>query len=291
MDEFAHLPSSINVPMECDVSLNNTDQDIKENEENSNSLQQTPPSTSGSGNIVTSSQNVTKKSKLKLDDLGRKLETESISDFSDPLHSYLQLENDVFQPEACDLKVNALPVANTFSKLLDDIILCASLNVKSALPFLETEIGKKCELRKFFPQEIYWSRHFAAENEVEILHQIDTQTELTDENTPLKGLINSKNVEVLESHRLINFKIIDLLNSSIEMQALLSDFRARGGTIKYLCPHEKAAKEKEKKQNSHHQSSKERTKSSDVNTNTGLCWEKKVNLIFHSSILHHLLKF
>ncbi|KAG8194044.1 hypothetical protein JTE90_028386 [Oedothorax gibbosus] len=278
MDEFAYLQSTETESVECDEPSNNAEQiDTKEVGPNLDLPQLASQITSRKDEIAPNSQNTTKKNKL--DDLGRKLETESISDFSDPLHSYLQLENDVFPPESCDLKVNALPAANTFSKLLDDIILCASLNVKLFLPFLESEVGKKCELRKFFPQEIYWSRHFVVENGVKKLHQVETQSDLTEDNVPIKNLINSKNVEILDSHRLINFKIIDVLDSSHELQALLSDFRARGGTIKFLCPHEKAAKEKEKKQNSHHQSLKDRTKSSDANTNTGLCWEKKVDAL------------
>ncbi|GFY59527.1 1-phosphatidylinositol 3-phosphate 5-kinase [Trichonephila inaurata madagascariensis] len=274
MDEFAYLPSQVTEPMECEDSQEDegiTTEQLCIDSSVSHDI------SSESNKVGDPGANLPKKSKSRVDELGRKLETESISDFSDPLHSYLQLENDVFLSDTCDFKVDDLPAANTFSKLLDDIILCSSLNVKPSLPFLETEAGKKCELRKFFPSEIYWSRHFDKENEAPVLHPIETQTDLDDENVSLKGLINSKNVEILPSHPLTNFRITDILNSSQEMQALLADFRARGGTIKYLCPHEKAAKEKEKKLTTIHQN-KEHTRS-EMNTNTGLCWEKKTDAL------------
>ncbi|GIY14388.1 1-phosphatidylinositol 3-phosphate 5-kinase [Caerostris extrusa] len=274
MDEFAFLPIPVSEPMDCD-DIPDTDSKLTEEISAASIPQDVPMDIS---KPVDPNANFSKKCKSRVDELGRKLETESISDFSDPLHSYLQLENDVFQSDLCDVKVDDLPLANTFSKLLDDIILCSSLNIKPPLPFLETEIGKKCELRKFFPSEIYWSQHFSKENETQLLHPIDTQTELEDESVSLKGLINSKNVDVLSCHPLTNFKIIDILNSSIEMQALLADFRARGGTIKFLCPHEKATKEKEKKLNNMHQIAKEHAKS-EISTNTGLCWEKKIDAL------------
>ncbi|XP_055924397.1 1-phosphatidylinositol 3-phosphate 5-kinase-like [Argiope bruennichi] len=275
MDEFAFLPSLVSETMECEESLSTEAQPMDQTPAGDSATENAPMDINTAGDP---GANLPKKSKSRVDELGRKLETESISDFSDPLHSYLQLENDVFQSDPCDLKVDELPPTNTFSKLLDDIILCASLNVKPSLPFLETEAGKKCELRKFFPADIYWSRHFEKENETQILHPIDTQTDLEDESISLKGLINSKNVEVLPTHPLTNFKITDVLDSSMEMQTLLADFRARGGTIKFLCPHEKAAKEKEKKQTSMHQTSRDHART-EISTNTGLCWEKKTDVL------------
>ncbi|XP_035226923.1 1-phosphatidylinositol 3-phosphate 5-kinase-like isoform X2 [Stegodyphus dumicola] len=285
MDEFAFPPSSL--CEEMDISDEDSLVEVKPEEkkdeitsmESDVQNQSVPLPDSNKSNDKNLTDNLCKKNKSKFDDSGRKLETESISDFSDPLHSYLQLENDVFPNEPFNLKVDTLPVPNTFSKLLDDIILCISLNIKPTLPFLETDAGKKCVLRKFFPQEIYWSRHFTKENDVEILHQIDAQIDFDDENLSFKGLAYSRNVEILPYHKFISYRITDVVKSSIETQSLLADFRARGGTIKYLCPHERVAKEKEKKLVDNHQIVKEHSKASEVNTSTGLCWEKKVDAL------------
>ena len=47
-----------------------------------------------------------------------------------------------------------------FKKALDNIVLSTSPYIKMKLPYLETETGSKCELRKYFTEEIYWSTHF-----------------------------------------------------------------------------------------------------------------------------------
>lgn len=64
----------------------------------------------------------------------KKINVESVSDFSDPLHSYLNLEDDVFNAEPHNgtlLSVEEVPASNKFRKALDDIILSGSpfLNV------------------------------------------------------------------------------------------------------------------------------------------------------------------
>ena len=34
------------------------------------------------------------------------------------------------------------------------------MSVQFSVPYLETETGRNCALRKFFPQEIFWSAQF-----------------------------------------------------------------------------------------------------------------------------------
>ncbi|XP_054715283.1 1-phosphatidylinositol 3-phosphate 5-kinase-like [Uloborus diversus] len=272
MDEFAFLASFLDEELELDKSEVNDS-----NDDDINISPNTVENVDIDKNANLNQKQPVKKTRSRCDD-NRKLETESISDFSDPLHSYLQLENDVFTVETCNLKVDSLPVPNTFSKLLDDIILCCSINIKPVLPYLETEAGKKCPLRKFFPIEIYWSRHFEKESNIEMLHQIDTQIEYDDELVSIKGIVNSRNVEILPYHPFTSYKITDVLRLSIEFQSLLADFRARGGTIKHLCIHERAMKEKEKKPPEGNQNAKDYSKNVE-NSNTGLCWEKKVDAL------------
>lgn len=269
MDEFAFLPST-----------GMTYADAKELDEESKSKSGEEDSNKSEGEILSGMEHASgnhKKPKSKPDE-GRKLAAQSVSDFSDPLHSYLQEDTDTFQE--FDFKVDKLPTTDTFKKLLNDIVLCCSLAVKIPIPFLETDSGKKCALRKFFPQEIYWSRHFTAQNsEFKILQEIDTQIDLDEENLCFKKNI-SKNVEMQNHHRFVSVKIVDFLNSSLEMQSMLSDFRARGGTIKYLCPHERSDREKEKKNVSESVfTEKEKSHQLVMNNNTGLCWEKKIDAL------------
>lgn len=253
MDEFAFLPCAL--PRDVDEKM--SDDEIK--------------SKSAENEIIT------KKIKCKANEMGRKLEAKSISDFSDPLHSYMQQDDDLL-PQESAFKVDKLPVSDTFKKLLDDIVLCCSIGFTIPLPFLETDVGKKCALRKFFPQEIYWSRHFTQTSELKTLQEIDTQIDMDEESTSQKKSLGlSKNIEMKPYHPFVSLKIVDFLISSDDIQSMLADFRARGGTIKYLCPHERSAKEKEKKLLTENLSvERDSSHIQVVNNSTGLCWEKKV---------------
>lgn len=59
------------------------------------------------------------------------MNVESVSDFSDPLHLYLNLEDEVFSvgnesTGSGQLSVAELPLTNRFRKALDDTILSSS---------------------------------------------------------------------------------------------------------------------------------------------------------------------
>lgn len=77
--------------------------------------------------------------------------SQSIQDASDPLQS----DTPVLQQDL-HLEVDNV-LTNNFRKTLDDIILSVSPTIKYTVPYLESDIGKKCELRKYFPENIYWS--------------------------------------------------------------------------------------------------------------------------------------
>lgn len=85
--------------------------------------------------------------------------TEPIQDFSDPLHSYNV--DDVFKENTTQkMSVADLPFSNQFRKALDDTILCISPYLVFSVPYLETENGRKCKLRNYFPTQIYYSEQF-----------------------------------------------------------------------------------------------------------------------------------
>jgi 1-phosphatidylinositol-3-phosphate 5-kinase len=56
----------------------------------------------------------------------KRTNVESVSDFSDPLHLYLNLDDEVFISGSGQLAVAELPLTNRFRKALDDIILSSS---------------------------------------------------------------------------------------------------------------------------------------------------------------------
>lgn len=91
---------------------------------------------------------------------GKKIMTEAVDDFTDPLHSYnTDGETNVVTASKELFTVAELPFSNSFRKALDDVILCLSPYIVFSVPYLETEMGKKCKLRHFFPKEIYFSEH------------------------------------------------------------------------------------------------------------------------------------
>lgn len=92
---------------------------------------------------------------------GKKITVETIKDFTDPLHSYT-LDGETTKMDTGEVfTVAELPLSNIFRKWLDDAILCISPFIVFSVPYLETEFGKKCKLRKFFPRDIYFSEQFS----------------------------------------------------------------------------------------------------------------------------------
>lgn len=93
---------------------------------------------------------------------------ESVSDKSDPLHQYLNEDDDAdevfseqpLSPSGQCLSVADLPLLNKFKKALEGTILSVSPYLKFSIPYLETEVGRNCELRRFFPKEMYYSAYF-----------------------------------------------------------------------------------------------------------------------------------
>lgn len=151
MDEFACPPSSKYEFLD-DSKDNSPESSVSKSITNSNNINTPKLET-----IVKKNDSITKQ--VKNDQMleSKKITVESIEDFTDPLHSNVShTYNDANEK----LTVTELPFANTFRNFLDDTILCASPYVVFATPYLESESGKKSNLRKFFPKEIYLSEQF-----------------------------------------------------------------------------------------------------------------------------------
>lgn len=107
-----------------------------------------------------------KKLKDRLSSEEKRTYGESVSDRSDPLHQYLNEEDeeeDAFSrtsPNGQRLSVADFPLFNKFKKALEGTVLSVSPYLKFSIPYLETEPGRNCLLRSFFPREIYHSAQF-----------------------------------------------------------------------------------------------------------------------------------
>lgn len=121
---------------------------------------------------------------VKSKDTDKKMVTESIEDFTDPLQS--DRNNECYNVSE-KFTVSELPLSNHFRKALDDTILSISPYLVFSVPYLETDVGRKCKLRKFFPDEIYYSKQF----------KTSEKGSKDNENTYVEKKIVQKNVSLL----------------------------------------------------------------------------------------------
>ncbi|XP_074111998.1 1-phosphatidylinositol 3-phosphate 5-kinase fab1 isoform X2 [Cotesia typhae] len=144
---------------------------------------------------------------------------EFVSDLSDPLHQYLNEQDDVVLPSnsSLSLSVADLPLLNKFKKSLDGTILSFSPYLKFSIPYLETESGRNCVLRKFFPKDIYYSSQLMDLLEgIKVGNNIPQQTQSKLEFKPRHPFTLARLTAGIESR---------------EVQALVADFRARGSRL------------------------------------------------------------
>ncbi|XP_066582542.1 1-phosphatidylinositol 3-phosphate 5-kinase isoform X2 [Prorops nasuta] len=152
---------------------------------------------------------------------------ESISDKSDPLHQYLNEDDeDVFHPAAPNgqhLSVADLPLLNKFKKALEDTILSVSPYVKFSVPYLETDLGRNCILRSYFPREIFFSVYFLDKVEGS-RNSSNVCIEPTQQDNPLL------HIKLKPHHPFVKAKLTTDIDCK-DVQALLADFRARGSRL------------------------------------------------------------
>lgn len=151
---------------------------------------------------------------------------ESISDRSDPLHQYLNEDDeDVFNrtsPSGQRLSVADFPLFNKFKKALEDTVLSVSPYLKFLIPYLETEVGRNCVLRSFFPREIYYSAQFfdkikdTRTNSVTVSEQFENREWM--------------NIKLKSQHPFVQTRLTTDVDDR-EVQSLLANFRACGNRI------------------------------------------------------------
>ncbi|KAK9307472.1 hypothetical protein QLX08_002112 [Tetragonisca angustula] len=185
----------------------------------------------GGKTTVKSNKNVkeeVEKSKIKEKIVSeeKRIYGESISDRSDPLHQYLnEDEEDVFSqtsPNGQHLSVADLPLLNKFKKALEGTILSVSPYLKFSIPYLETETGRNCILRSFFPREIFYSAQF--EDKVKEIKTVNVSAEQSATESSLTKL------KLKPQHPFVQARLTTDVDSR-EVQALLANFRACGSRL------------------------------------------------------------
>ncbi|CAH0389172.1 unnamed protein product [Bemisia tabaci] len=149
-----------------------------------------------------------------------------ISDYSDPLHIYLNSEDQCVSNMYCSksdqaLSIAEVPRANSFRKILDETILCVSPFLTFTIPYLETEAGKNCELRKYFPAESYYSPLLSKDESAYPSHNILSK----------QLSASTKGPELEAPHPFTIAKITAGVKEN-EVQKLLALYRACGSRIK-----------------------------------------------------------
>ncbi|KOX68078.1 Putative 1-phosphatidylinositol 3-phosphate 5-kinase [Melipona quadrifasciata] len=211
MDEFARPPSSKDNPF-----LDDTYKDFKDFPETNKILHN--KASEGNDLLLSRSKEYADKEK--------RIYGESISDRSDPLHQYLnEDEEDVFNqtsPNGQHLSVADLPLLNKFKKALEGTILSVSPYLKFSIPYLETETGRNCILRSFFPREIFYSAQF--EDKVKEIKTVNVSSEQSVTESSLMKL------KLKPQHPFVQARLTTDVDSR-EVQALLANFRACGSRL------------------------------------------------------------
>ncbi|XP_069947039.1 1-phosphatidylinositol 3-phosphate 5-kinase isoform X3 [Cherax quadricarinatus] len=180
----------------------------------------------------------------------------TISDFSDPLHSYLNLgvspQEGPLESSHHSFSVAELPFSNSFRKALEETIFSCSPYLKYSVPYLESEAGRNCLLRKYFQKNLYFSVQLEKDNFMRRprFSEMDAK-ELKDEN---------QNVEIRSPHEFIEMKLTKEVTDK-DIRAVLADFRARGGQMRNTCRCEGSFTEPKDQKHLHASSSLEKSES------------------------------
>ena len=126
---------------------------------------------------------------------------QELTDFSDPLHNYQNTEDDSIFQSSVALQEQKVAQQQKIRKALEGLVLSVSPYIKIDPPYLESTNGLKSSLRKYFPDEMYFS---SALNEIK---NIDSRPKCFDSDFVCR-LSSRKNVEITEAHPFILSKLV-----------------------------------------------------------------------------------
>ncbi|XP_032663167.1 1-phosphatidylinositol 3-phosphate 5-kinase isoform X1 [Odontomachus brunneus] len=168
------------------------------------------------------------KLKDKISSEEKRIYGESISDRSDPLHQYLNEDDeegnvlDRTSPNGQCLSVADFPLFNKFKKALEGTVLSVSPYLKFSIPYLETELGRNCLLRSFFPREIYYSTQFLDKVKEIRTNSVSANEQHASENP-------WANVRLKSQHPFVQTRLTSY--DSRDVQNMLANFRACGSRL------------------------------------------------------------
>ncbi|GFN83677.1 1-phosphatidylinositol 3-phosphate 5-kinase [Plakobranchus ocellatus] len=172
-----------------------------------------------------------------------------LTDGSDPLLGYQNTRDEsIFHSDASrTLKEIKQTRYKLFRRALDGVHLSVSPYHKYHVPFIETDKGIKCAVRKYLPQNIFWSQLFDGEAEdgasdhgkMKKTLDMDKKRDKAGDgqNSDVQGLgpsakamVPKSSVQLLHAHPLITCNLTEPI-WDLDTQSILADFRARGGRI------------------------------------------------------------
>jgi 1-phosphatidylinositol-3-phosphate 5-kinase len=161
---------------------------------------------------------------------------ESVADFSDPLRAAAASPSN-FEAENIELDVTVQhPFDNKFRTALSSTILSVSPALIFPLPYLETEAGKKCFLRSFFPSELFHSKQWLNASERNEKNEVVAAAVMHD------NKVDTDNLNI--THHFLTLKITETADSKV-IQTAIADYRRTGGRFKKVTKMKKIEKKSE----------------------------------------------
>ncbi|EDW85898.1 uncharacterized protein Dwil_GK23306 [Drosophila willistoni] len=153
--------------------------------------------------------------------------SENVADFTDPLRSSSPASAEMLDEDPEGQLVEALAVEtrydNRFRNALSSTLLSVSPFLTFPLPYLETEPGRNCKLRKLFPTELYFSKQWSKRHESGISGSNGDK-----ENSEQQQLQLQQIQPLLPAHDFLRLKITSPA-SNRDIQSKLAEFRSFGG--------------------------------------------------------------
>lgn len=130
-----------------------------------------------------------------------------LNDQSDPLHIYQKNHDDAIFHSSVTLQEKTQKRFAKFRNVLFELSLSMSPYLKYDVPYLDTEEGSSSIIRKFFPEDLYWSKYFEPVAHREKKKHIDIE-----DDPPCKPASPWCDIEITEPHPLILTQITGSLS-------------------------------------------------------------------------------
>uniref|UniRef100_A0A1Q3G2X3 1-phosphatidylinositol-3-phosphate 5-kinase n=1 Tax=Culex tarsalis TaxID=7177 RepID=A0A1Q3G2X3_CULTA len=137
---------------------------------------------------------------------------EDVDTFSDPLRAALTEVTD--QENEYQLVVEN-PFDDRFRNALTSTVLSISPFMNFPPPYLETDKGRKCELRRYFPEELYYSKQWCNPTYEQNINETLYAHAQND-------------VEISSLHKFTSYRMISTVDHK-DVQIMLASYRATGG--------------------------------------------------------------